>query len=66
MIKYHNLPSAMRPIPLSDDLPVSTPAVNKNLLSSSDEEMSSREDSAESISFEDIESTYSGTRVTLD
>ena len=34
--------------------------VNKILLSSSDEEMPSREDSAESISLEDIESTYSG------
>ena len=33
----------------------------QDLLSSSDEEMPSREDSAESISLEDIESTYSGT-----
>ena len=38
-----------------------TPPVNKDLLSSSDEEMPSREDSAESISLEDIESIYSGT-----
>ena len=60
-IKYPNLRSAMRPVPHSDDLPVSTPPVNKDLLSSSDEEMPSREDSAESISLEDIESTYSGT-----
>ena len=51
----------MRPIPHSDDLPVSTPPVNKDLLSSSDEEMPSRKDSAESISLEDIDSTYSGT-----
>ena len=43
------------------DLPVPTPQVNKDLLFSSDEEMSSRVDSAESISLEDIESTYSGT-----
>ena len=61
-IKYPNLRSAMRPVPHSDDLPVPTPPVNKDLLSSSDEEMPSREDSAESISLEDIESTYSGTR----
>ena len=51
----------MRPVSYSDDLPVPTPLVNKDLLSSSDEEMPSREDSAESISLEDIESTYSGT-----
>ena len=51
----------MRPVPHSDNLPVPTPPVNKDLLSSSDEEMSSREDSAESISLEDTESTYSGT-----
>ena len=44
----------MRPVPHSDDLPVRTPPVNKDLLSSSDEEMPSREDSAESISLEDI------------
>ena len=60
-IKYPNLRSAMRPIPHSNDLSVPTPLVNKNLLSSSDEEMLSRRDSAESISLEDIESTYSGT-----
>ena len=60
-IKYPNLRSAMRPVPHSDDLPVPTHPVNKDLLSSSDEEMPSREDSAESISLEDIESTYSGT-----
>ena len=60
-IKYPNLRSAMRPVPHSDDLPVPTPPVNKDLLSSSDEEMPSREDSAESISLEDTESTYSGT-----
>ena len=59
-IKYPNLWSAMRPVPHSDDLPVPTPPVNKDLLSSSDEEMPSREDSAESISLEDIESTYLG------
>ena len=41
-IKYPNLRSAMRPVPHSDDLPVPTPPVNKDLLSSSDEEMSSR------------------------
>ena len=51
----------MTSVPHSDDLPVLTPPVNKDLLSSSDEEMPSREDSAESISLEDIESTYSGT-----
>ena len=45
-IKYPNLRSAMRPVPHSDDLPVPTPPVNKDLLSSSDEEMPSREDSA--------------------
>ena len=49
-IKYPNLRSAMRPVPHSDDLPVPTPPVNKDLLSSSDEEMPSMEDSAESIS----------------
>ena len=51
----------MRPVPHSDDLPVPTPPVNKDLLSSSDEEMPSREDSAESLSSKDIESKYSGT-----
>ena len=51
----------MRHVPHSDDLPVLTPPVIKDLLFSSDEEMPSREDSAESISLEDIESTYSGT-----
>ena len=56
-IKYPNLRSAMRPVPDSDDLPVPIPPVNKDLLSSSDEEMPSREDSAESISLEDIEFT---------
>ena len=60
-IEYPNLRSAMRPIPHSDDLPVPISLVNKDLLSSSDEEMPSREDFAESISLEDIESTYSGT-----
>ena len=60
-IKYPNLRSAMRPVPHSDDLPVTTPPVNKNLLSSADEEMPSREDSNEAISLEDTESTYSGT-----
>ena len=60
-IKYPNLRSAMRPVPHSDDLPVPTPPVNKDLLSSPDEEIPSREDSAESLSLEDIESTYSGT-----
>ena len=58
---YPNLRSAMRPVPHSDDLPLPTPPVNKDLLSSSDEEMPSWKDSAESISLEDIESTYSGT-----
>ena len=60
-IKYPNLRFAMRPVLHSDDLPVPTPAVNKDLLSSTDEEMPSREDSAESISLKDFESTYSGT-----
>ena len=60
-IKYPNLRSAMRSVPHSDDLPLPTPPVNKDRLSSSDEEMSSREDSAESISLENIKSTYSGT-----
>ena len=59
-IKYLNLRSAMKPVSHSDDLPVPTP-VNKDLFSSSDEEMPSREDSAESIYLEDTESTYSGT-----
>ncbi len=59
--KYPNLRSAMRPVPHSDDLPVPTPPVNKDLFSSSDEEMPSREDSAKTISLEDIASTYSGT-----
>ena len=53
-IKYPNLWSVMRPVPHSDDLPVPTPPVNKDLLFSSDEEMPLREDSAESISLEDI------------
>ena len=61
-IKYPNLRSAMRPVPHSDDLPVPRSPVNKDFLSSSDEEIPSREDSAESISLEDIESIYSGTR----
>ena len=52
----------MRPVLHSDDLPVRTPPVNKDILSSSNEEMTSRKDSAESITLEDIESTYSGTR----
>ena len=60
-IKYPNLRSAMRRVPRSDDLPAPTPPVNKDLLSSSDEKMPSREDSAESISLDDTESTYSGT-----
>ena len=60
-IKYADLRSAMRPVPHSDDLLLPTPPVNKYLLSSSDEEMPSREDSAESISLENIESTDSGT-----
>ena len=51
----------MRPLPHSNDLSVPTPPVNKDLLSSSYDEMPLREDSAESISLEDIESTYSGT-----
>ena len=59
-IKYPNLRSAMRAVPHSDDLPVPTPPVNKDLLSSSDEEMPSRGVSAESISLEDIQSIYSG------
>ena len=56
--KYPNLRSAMRSVPHSDDLPVPTSPVNKDLLSSSNEEMPSREDSAESIYLEVIESTY--------
>ena len=60
-IKYPNLRSDMRPVPNSDDLPVPTPLVNKDLLSSLDEKMPSREDSAQSVSLEDIKSTYSGT-----
>ena len=51
----------MRLVLHSDDLPVPTPLVNKDHLSSSDEEMPSGEHSAESISLEDTESTYSGT-----
>ena len=49
----------MTPIHHSDDLAVPTPAVNKNLFSSLDEKMPSREDSAVSLSLEDIESSYS-------
>ena len=49
----------MRSVLHSDDLPVPTPAVNKNLFSSLDEKMPSREDSAVSLSLEDIESSYS-------
>ena len=60
-IKYPNLRSAKRSVPHADDLPVPTHLVNKDLLSSLDEEMPSREDSAGSISLEDIESPYSGT-----
>ena len=60
-IKYPNLRSAIKPVPHSDYLPVPTPQVNKDLLSSPDEEMPSREDSAESISLGDTESKYSGT-----
>ena len=41
-IKYPKLRSAMRPVPHSDDLPVPTPLVNKDLFSSSDEEMPSQ------------------------
>ena len=41
--KYPNLQSEMRPVTHSDGLPVPTPPVNKDLLSSSDEEMPSRE-----------------------
>ena len=52
MIIYPNFQFAMRPVPHSDDLPVPTPPVNKDFLSSSDEEMPSREDSGESISLE--------------
>lgn len=51
----------MRPVPThSYDLPVSTPPANKNLLSSSDEEMASKEEFAKSISSEDDVSIYSG------
>ena len=57
-IKYPNLRFAMRPVPHPEDLPVPTPPVKRT---SSDEEMPSREESAESISLEDIECTYSGT-----
>ena len=53
----------MTPVPHSNDLPVPTPPVNNDLLSSSDEDMTSRKDSAESISLEDIEFTYSGTNL---
>ena len=60
-IKYPNLQSVMKSVPHSNDLPVPTSPVNKDLFSSSYEEMPSREDSAESISLEDIESIYSGT-----
>ena len=60
-IKYPNLRSAMRPVPHSDDLHVPTPPVNKEILSSSDEEMPSRDNSVESLSLDDIEFTYSGT-----
>ena len=60
--KRSNIPTfdLLRPVPHSDDLPLPTPPVNKDRLSSSDKE-DSREDSAGSISMEDIESTYSGT-----
>ena len=51
-IKYPNLPSAMRPVPQSDDLPVPTSPANKDLPSSD-------EDSAKSISSEDNIYVYS-------
>ena len=60
-IKYPNLPSAMRPVHHSDDLPVPKLQANKDLLSSSDENFPSGEDSVKSISFEDNVSVYSGT-----
>ena len=41
-MKYPHLPSAMNPVPHSDD-PVPTSLANKDLLPSSDEEMLSRE-----------------------
>ena len=56
-IKYPNLRSAMRPVPHSDDLPVPTPPVNKDLLSSSDEKCLQ----GRILPLEDIGSTYSGT-----
>ena len=52
-IKYTNLSSAMRPVPHSNDLPAPTPPANKDLLPLTDEEMSSGEDFAKSISSED-------------
>lgn len=49
----------MRPVPQSDALPVPTPPANKDLRPSSDEQMSSGEESVKSISFEDNVSVYS-------
>ena len=61
-IKYPNLRSAMRPVPHSDDLPVPTPPVNKDLFSSSDEEMPSREDSANIHIQEQVAMSHTGSR----
>ncbi|KAL7630739.1 UNVERIFIED_CONTAM: hypothetical protein RMT77_002529 [Armadillidium vulgare] len=59
-IKYPNLPSAVRPVFHSDDLPVPIPPANKDILPSSDEEMPTGEDSASSISSESNVSVFSG------
>ncbi|KAF2369124.1 hypothetical protein FHG87_000132 [Trinorchestia longiramus] len=50
----------MRPVPHSDDLPVSKPPANKDLFASSDEAMFSEEGYAKSISSENNVSVYSG------
>ena len=59
-IKYPNLRSAMIPVPHSDDISVPTPPVNKDLLSPSDEEMPSREDSIHNQ--EQVAMSHTGSR----
>ena len=59
-IIYPNLPSALRPVPHSDDLPSPAPPVNKDLLPLSDEDMQSEDDHATPLATEDNISVYSG------
>lgn len=62
MIKYPNVPSAMRPVPHLADLSVSKPPAHKDLIPLSYEQLHSKENSAKSVSSEDSISVYSGTR----